>query len=255
MILLSMLPLLLIGLLGGILGYFYWDAALQGTRSLLESSTLLASFGQGLGCGRRIAVLAPLTVVLVVTPVLVMMALLLVALLMTPALVALVAERRVSLHLERKQGGSFPGQRWVVGGLHPVGAGGTGRVCSAVAGATSGAGASAVDLGLAGLPCHGVRCIGRACQQGRAVEIMQRHRTRLLGIGVVTAGAALSSVWRPGSAFVAAFFILVPLAIWIYTLVFAFSSLWFAHYCLAALDRLRSDGNPVGPCRRQRSRC
>ena len=36
-ILLSMLPLLLIGLLGGILGYFYWDAALQGTRSLLEA--------------------------------------------------------------------------------------------------------------------------------------------------------------------------------------------------------------------------
>ena len=37
----------------------------------------------------------------------------------------------------------------------------------------------------------------------------------------------------------AAFVILVPLAIWIYTLVFAFSSLWFAHYCLAALQALR----------------
>jgi hypothetical protein len=35
--------------------------------------------------------------------------------------------------------------------------------------------------------------------------------------------------------------ILVPLAIWIYTLVFAFSSLWFAHYALAALQDLRRE--------------
>jgi hypothetical protein len=33
--------------------------------------------------------------------------------------------------------------------------------------------------------------------------------------------------------------ILVPVAIWMYTLVFAFSSLWFAHYTLAALEQLR----------------
>jgi len=35
--------------------------------------------------------------------------------------------------------------------------------------------------------------------------------------------------------------VLVPLAIWIYTLVFAFSALWFAHYALAALQSLRSE--------------
>ena len=29
------------------------------------------------------------------------------------------------------------------------------------------------------------------------------------------------------------------MAIWMYTLVFAFSSLWFAHYCLLALEQLR----------------
>jgi hypothetical protein len=34
--------------------------------------------------------------------------------------------------------------------------------------------------------------------------------------------------------------LLVPLAIWIYTLVFAFASLWFAHYALAALQRMRA---------------
>ena len=39
--------------------------------------------------------------------------------------------------------------------------------------------------------------------------------------------------------FVAMAPILVPLAIWIYTLVFAFSSLWFSHYTLMALEQLR----------------
>jgi hypothetical protein len=41
--------------------------------------------------------------------------------------------------------------------------------------------------------------------------------------------------------FAAAFVILVPVAIWIYTLVFAFSSLWFAHFGLAALHALRDE--------------
>jgi hypothetical protein len=34
--------------------------------------------------------------------------------------------------------------------------------------------------------------------------------------------------------------LLVPIAIWIYTLVFAFASLWFAHFSLAVLQRMRA---------------
>jgi hypothetical protein len=74
-------------------------------------------------------------------------------------------------------------------------------------------------------------------------ELFRRHRMRLLGIGVLTGylGAAPSILWASGALLAALFVILVPLAIWIYTLVFAFSSLWFAHYCLAALEALRAD--------------
>jgi hypothetical protein len=71
--------------------------------------------------------------------------------------------------------------------------------------------------------------------------LMARHRSGFLSMGVITGlmGAAPSLVWASGALFAAAFVILVPLAIWIYTLVFAFSSLWFAHYALAALQALR----------------
>lgn len=246
-IMLSMLPLLLIGVLGGALGYFYWDGAVRGTRSLLESSTLLATFWGWLhawGVGDVTAVMAPLMVILVVTPVLVMIALLAVALLMTPALVALVAQRRFP-HLERKKGGSFWASAvWSVGST----------LLALLALVVS------VPLWLVpplvlvlppliwGWLTYRVMAfdaLAEHASKDERREILRSHRTRLLGIGVLTGylGAAPSLVWASGVIFAAAFFILVPLAIWIYTLVFAFSSLWFAHYCLAALERLRSDGS------------
>jgi len=60
-------------------------------------------------------------------------------------------------------------------------------------------------------------------------------------------GAAPSVVWASGALFAAAFVILIPVAIWIYMLVFAFSSLWFAHFALAALAerRERSMGDVI----------
>ena len=68
----------------------------------------------------------------------------------------------------------------------------------------------------------------------------------LLAMGLISGylGAAPAIVWASGVVFVTAFVVLIPLGIWIYTLVFAFSSLWFAHYCLAALQALRQQGKP-----------
>jgi len=74
------------------------------------------------------------------------------------------------------------------------------------------------------------------------IALIREHRGWLLGIGILTGylGAAPSLVWASGTLFAAAFVILAPVAIWIYTLIFAFSSLWFAHYGLAALENLRA---------------
>ena len=61
-------------------------------------------------------------------------------------------------------------------------------------------------------------------------------------MGILTGylGTAPSFIWASGAVFAAGFLFLVPLAVWIFTLLLAFSSLWFAHYCLAALARLRA---------------
>lgn len=248
---LSVLPLLLMVALALGLGYFYWDVAVQGMRAMLDASTLLASVWswlQGWGLGDVTAVMAPLMVVLAVAPVLVVVSLLAVAVLMTPALVALVAERRFP-DLERKKGGSFiASMAWSVGST----------LLALVALVVS------VPLWLVpplvlvlppliwGWLTYRVMvfdALADHASKEERQEIFRRHRSSLLGIGIITGylGAAPSIVWASGVVFAAAFFILVPLAIWIYTLVFAFSSLWFTHYGLAALQRLRAESAGLAP--------
>lgn len=81
-----------------------------------------------------------------------------------------------------------------------------------------------------------------ATQQERAI-LFERYRTRFWLMGVFSGyvGAAPSLLWASGAMFIALAPVLVPLAVWVYTLVFAFSSLWFAHFALSALQTLRQE--------------
>ncbi len=247
---LSILPLILMVAASLALGYFYWDAALDGVRTLLEGSSLVTSLFewlQGIGAGGLKSVLAPLIVVFAVTPLIVLLALLVVALLMTPTLVSMVAGRRFA-HLERKHGGSLAaGLLWSLGST----------LLALVA--------LLVSIPLWLIPplilvlppliwgwltyrVMAFDALAEHASRQERLELIRRHRSWLLGIGVVTGylGAAPSLLWASGALFVVAFVILVPVAIWVYTLVFAFSSLWFAHYSLAALQSLRNESDGLG---------
>jgi hypothetical protein len=242
---LSFLPLAVMVVLSLGLGYFYWDPTLEWVRGLLESSDLIKSVWgwlQGVGAGNLKTVVAPLIVIFALTPLIVLLSLLLVAVFMGPYLSALVAERRFA-NLERKRGGSLATSiAWSLGST-----------------------ALALLALLVSLPLWLVPplilvlppliwgwltyrvmafdALSEFASTDERREVFRRHRPWLLGIGVLTGylGAAPSIVWASGALFAAAFVILVPLAIWIYTLVFAFASLWFAHYCLAALERIRAE--------------
>lgn len=74
-------------------------------------------------------------------------------------------------------------------------------------------------------------------------EIVRRHRNAMLGMGVLAGylGAVPSLLWASGVLFLALAPVLVPVAIWLYTMVFAFSALWFSHYALHALQALRAE--------------
>ena len=74
------------------------------------------------------------------------------------------------------------------------------------------------------------------------MKIRIGQRFPLLVIGVVTGslGAVPGLLWLGGVMSVIFFPVLAAVAIWLYLLVFVFSGLWFQHYCLDALARLRS---------------
>lgn len=241
---LSFLPLIvMVGLALG-LGYFFWEPALEWVRVSLDSVSLMSTFWgwlQGMGMGRLKTVLVPLIVIFAVTPVVVILSLVLVAVMMTPALVSLVAERRFT-HLERKKGGSLTvSVMWSLGST---------LLAVLVLVLT-------IPLWLVpplililppliwGWLTYRVMsfdALAEHASKEERREIMRKHRSNLLVIGIITGylGAAPSLVWASGALFAAAFVILVPVAIWIYTLVFGFASLWFSHYCLAALAQLRA---------------
>ncbi len=242
---LSFLPLLIMVPLSLGLGYFFWDAAVDWVFVRLESWDLLKSVWgwlQSMGAGNLKTVVAPLLVIFSVTPVVVVLSLLVVAVLMAPALAALVAQRRFP-RLERKHGGSL-----LVSVLWSLGS----TLLALIA--------LVVSLPLWLVPplilllppliwgwltyrVMTFDALADHASQEERRQIFRQHRMWLLAMGVVTGymGAAPSIVWASGALFAAAFVLLVPVAIWIYTLVFAFSSLWFAHYCLAALEKLRAD--------------
>jgi hypothetical protein len=71
--------------------------------------------------------------------------------------------------------------------------------------------------------------------------LMREHRWPLLAIGIATGalGAAPTLLWLGGALSVIFFPLLAGVSIWLYVLVFVFSGLWFQHYCLGALARLR----------------
>ena len=240
---LSFLPLLLMIALTLGLGYWYWEAALDWVRSALEVSTVVNTVWawlQSIGAGKLKVVLAPLIVIFAVTPVIVMLSLLLVAFLMTPALTLLVAERRFA-QLERKRGGGL-----VAGALRALGL----TVLSLLVLFLTSPLWLVPPLILVlppliwGWLTYRVMAFDALAAHASSPErraLFLRHRVPLLVMGLFTGymSAAPSLFWGAGPLFAVAFVPLVPLAIWAYTFFFVLSSLWFTHFCLAALAALR----------------
>jgi hypothetical protein len=241
---LSLLPLGVCGVLAFAFMYFFWEGAVAGMRAGLESWLLVESLLRWLdtvGLSAFRSALAPVLVLAGVLPVVIVLSLLLVALCMTPAIVSLVAERRFA-GLEKKRGSTL---------LQSVLA-------------SLGATLLALLLLLLSMPLwlipplavllppliwgwltyrvFGTDVLAEHASVEERRALLREHRLPMLGIGVVCGyiGAAPSLIWAFGAMAVVFAPFLVLLAIWLYTLVFAFSTAWFAHYALAALQARRA---------------
>ena len=84
---------------------------------------------------------------------------------------------------------------------------------------------------------------------GERRALLRGHRWPLLSIGIVCGylGAMPSLLWAASAATLIFAPVLVVASVWLYTLVFAFAALWFTHYLLAALEKLRRPAAVVAP--------
>ena len=250
-ILLSLLPLLfaVAAVLG--LGWFYWEIAVASVRATLEQWSLVVSFLawlDSIGAGSFGTVLAPLIVVALAVPLIVVASLLLVAWLMTPALVNLVAARRFDT-LQRKRGaGWFSAALWSIGYM-----------------------LLALLLLVVSLPLWFIPplvlvlppliwgwltfkvmsfdVLAAHASADERRQLMREQHWPLLAIGLITGylGAAPSLLWAASAATLVLAPVLVVVSVWLYTLVFAFAALWFTHFALAALQRLRQQAEVLPP--------
>lgn len=244
-ILLSLAPVLVAGglVLGG--AWLYWAHAVDALNEALSYWTLsdaVLGWLSSVGADGLRAIVAPLIVVVLAVPLVVMLSLLLVALLMTPSIVALVARRRFPA-LQRRQGASgWQAALWSLG-------------VTALALLLLGASAPLWLLpplglvlpplvwGWAGGKILAFEVLAEHADAEERQTLLGKHKAALTLMGVVTGfmGAVPTLVWAAGVfAIVLAPFLLI-VSVWLYTLVFAFASAWFAHFALAALQALRAE--------------
>ncbi|MFG6458455.1 EI24 domain-containing protein [Roseateles sp. BYS96W] len=246
---LSLLPFVVAGVLVFGAMYFFWEDANAVVRATLESWRLVESLLHWLDSFGLQSFRSALTAIVVlagVLPVVLLLSLLLVALCMTPAIVRLVAQRRFPL-LEKKRGGTLA------------------QSVMASLGATL----LALVLIVLSMPLwlipplvmvlppliwgwltyrvFGFDVLAEHASADERRALLKAHRIPMMTMGVICGylGAVPSLIWAIAgvTGFIFAPF-LVLVAVWLYTLVFAFSTAWFTHYALAALQALRA-GEPV----------
>lgn len=248
MLLLTVLPFLLSLLLWGVVLWLGLQPLIDWLHAYFADNNLFQSAASVLGwfgLGAIKTVLVPLIAMWLLLPLMVVTALIFVGVIAMPAIGRHVANRHYP-QLARLQGGSLAGSL----------------------SASLGAFLIFVVLWLVTLPLNAVPLLAFVVQpalwgwltyrvmaydalaeHASAAErraLMRSHRWPLLAIGVAAGamGAAPTLLWLGGALSVILFPLLAGVSIWLYVLVFVFSGLWFQHYTLEALARLRRSQPP-----------
>jgi hypothetical protein len=248
---LSVLPLVLCIGATGLLGYFFWESGVALTNDLLHDWSLAQTLLSGLdslGLSSLRGLVAPLVLVAAVVPVVVVICLLTVAQVMVPALVRLVRARR----FPDLQG--LGDENWLLSALRSLG-------WTLLAGLVL-----VLSLPLWLIPPLALvippliwgwlsyrvmtaDVLAPVASRGERQAVLRAHRGSLWAIGVVTGylGATPSLLWAFGATSLMLAPLVIMVSVWLYTGIFVFSALWFAHFALKALHTLRTGSDAEVP--------
>lgn len=243
MLLLTVAPFLLSIVIWGVLLWLGLQPLMDGLRTWFDSNGWFQASGQALdwaGLDYLKPIVIPLLAMWLLLPLMILTALLFVGVFAMPSIVKHLAARNYR-GLARREGGSLWGSIWVSM---------TAFLLFAVM--------WLVTLPLNVIPpftflvqpllwgwlTYKVMAYDALAEHATVAErkqLVQQHRLPLFLIGVATGsmGAAPTLLWLGGAFGVIIFPLLAGVSIWLYVVVFVFSGLWFAHYSLEALARLR----------------
>ena len=245
MLWLTFVPFLLAGAGWGLFFWFTWQSLVDTARGSLVSSWVGASLYHALdwtGFASLHAVLAPLLVIVLSIPLIVTTVLLLIATISMPMVVRYLSTRRFAA-LEQRRGGTWYGSL-----AHTLV---TTIVCIVL---------FVVTLPLWLIPplfavippllwgwltyrvmTYDALALHASAQERRA--LIRRHRGPLFVIGIASGlmGAVPTLIWAWSVWLIVLFLVIAAATIWIYAFILVFSALWFGHYCLDAVQRLRAD--------------
>ena len=240
---LSLLPLLVAGLVTLGVGKLYWEDAVAGVRGALEHMSLVAAMlkwvAEMLGADFRTGV-AALVVIALAIPIEVAFTLTLVGIWVTPAIVGMVSRRRFP-GLERRHGGTWFGGLarsagysiaalffvlvsvpfWLIPGIALV--------------------VPPLIWGWLNERILGFDALAEHASAAEREAIRRAHRWPLLVMGILCGFVCgvPSMIWTISMQFIILAPIIMVGVIWLYTMIFTFSALWFTHYCLSVLAALR----------------
>ena len=244
MLWLSFRPFLIVSIFWGVVIWLIWSPALEMLRTFLTASIFTSWIQSGLeyvGFDEARAWIAPLFLVILLIPIIAISLLVFIAFSTVPAVVDSVVKQKAYEGLDRIKGGSFVGSFFYT--LWSV------LICLAL---------MMLTLPVWWIPplfailppllwgwltmrlmAYDV-LLDHATPDERS-QLLEEHRWTLLGMGVVAGmiGAVPTFFWATSVLALVLFPFVSFVALWIYSLIFIFSALWFSHFLLHALKQLR----------------
>jgi hypothetical protein len=244
MLWLSLRPFLIVSVLWGCLIWLTWAPALE-LLSIFLTTSIFTSWIQDIliwaGFENARAWIAPLFFVMLLIPLIAISMLVFIAFTTVPAIVKMLKRQHAYKDIEKKNGGSLFGSIfysiW------------SALICLALVVLTLPVWwippfVAVLPPLLWGWLTMRLMSYDVLLEHASAQErdtILYQHRWPLLVMGIASGmlGAVPTFFWATSALALVLFPIVSFVALWIYSLIFVFAALWFAHYLLGALKELR----------------
>jgi len=244
MLWLSFRPFLIVSIFWGVVIWLIWSPALEMLRTFLTASIFTSWIQSGLeyvGFDEARAWIAPLFLVILLIPIIAISLLVFIAFSTVPAVVDSVVKQKAYEGLDRIKGGSFVGSFFYT--LWSA------LICLALVMLTLPvwwipplfAILPPLLWGWLTMRLMAYDVLLDHATPDERNQLLEEHRWTLLGMGVVAGmiGAVPTFFWATSVLALVLFPFVSFVALWIYSLIFIFSALWFSHFLLHSLKQLR----------------